>query len=90
MLKKLNVIGLINIQFAIRGSDIYILEVNPRASRTVPYVSKALNIPVAKIASQVMAGKKLKEFKNLDKKLDIFAIKEAVFLSINSQKSIQF
>ena len=77
--KKLNVIGLINIQFAIRGSDIYILEVNPRASRTVPYVSKALNIPVAKIASQVMAGKKLKEFKNLDKKLDIFAIKEAVF-----------
>ena len=77
--KKLNVVGLINIQFAIRGSDIYILEVNPRASRTVPYVSKALNIPVAKIASQVMAGKKLKEFKNLNKKPNIFAVKEAVF-----------
>ena len=77
--KKLNVVGLINIQFAIRGSYIYILEVNPRASRTIPYVSKALNIPVARIASQVMAGKKLKEFKNLNKKLDIFAIKEAVF-----------
>jgi carbamoyl-phosphate synthase large subunit len=77
--KKLNVIGLINIQFAIRGSEIFILEVNPRASRTVPYVSKALNIPVAKIASQVMAGKKLNQFENLDKKLDIYAIKEAVF-----------
>ena len=77
--KKLKVIGLINIQFAIRGSDIFILEVNPRASRTVPYVSKALNIPVAKIASQVMSGKKLKDFNNLDKKLNIFAIKEAVF-----------
>ncbi len=77
--KKLGVIGLINIQFAIRASKIFILEVNPRASRTVPYVSKALNIPVAKIASQVMAGKKLKEFKNLNKKLNIYAIKEAVF-----------
>ena len=77
--KKLRVIGLINIQFAIRESKIFILEVNPRASRTVPYVSKALNIPVAKIASQVMAGKKLKEFKNLNKKLNIYAIKEAVF-----------
>ncbi len=79
MAKKLKVIGLINIQFAIRGSKIFILEVNPRASRTVPYVSKALNIPVAKIASQVMAGKKLSDFKNLNKKLNIFAIKEAVF-----------
>ena len=77
--KKLKVVGLINIQFAIRNDDIFILEVNPRASRTVPYVSKALNIPIAKIASKVMAGKKLKEFKNLDKKLNIFAIKEAVF-----------
>ena len=77
--KKLKVVGLINIQFAIRNDDIFILEVNPRASRTVPYVSKALNIPIAKIASKVMAGKKLNEFKNLDKKLNIFAIKEAVF-----------
>ncbi len=77
--KALNVIGLINIQFAIKGNDIFILEVNPRASRTVPYVSKALNIPIAKIASEVMAGKKLKEYKNLDKKLNIYAVKEAVF-----------
>ena len=77
--KKLKVVGLINIQFAIRGLEIFILEVNPRASRTVPYVSKALNIPVAKIASQIMAGKKLTDFKNLNKKLNIFAIKEAVF-----------
>ena len=51
---------------AIKKDEIYVIEVNPRASRTVPYVSKALNIPVAKIASQVMAGKKLKEFKNLN------------------------
>src|SRR5210317_364683 len=77
--KKLKVIGLINIQFAMRNDEIFILEVNPRASRTVPYVSKALNIPIAKIASKVMAGKKLSDFKNLDKKLNIFAIKEAVF-----------
>ncbi len=77
--KALNVIGLINIQFAIKDNDIFILEVNPRASRTVPYVSKALNIPIAKIASEVMAGKKLKEYKNLDKKLNIYAVKEAVF-----------
>ena len=77
--KKLRVIGLINIQFAIRDKKIFILEVNPRASRTVPYVSKALNIPIAKIASQVMAGKKLSEFDNLNKKLNIYAIKEAVF-----------
>ncbi len=77
--KALNVIGLINIQFAIKDNDIFILEVNPRASRTVPYVSKALNIPIAKIASEVMAGKKLMEYKNLDKKLNIYAVKEAVF-----------
>ena len=55
------------------------LDSNPRASRTVPYVSKALNIPIAKIASEVMAGKKLMEYKNLDKKLNIYAVKEAVF-----------
>lgn len=60
--KELNVIGLMNIQFAVtQAGDIYILEVNPRASRTVPFVSKATGIPWAKVASRVMAGKKLKE-----------------------------
>ena len=61
--KGLNVIGLLNIQFAIKGSRIYVLEVNPRASRTVPFVSKATGVPLAKIAAQLMTGKKLPEFK---------------------------
>jgi len=58
----LKVQGLLNIQFAVKGSRIYVLEVNPRASRTVPFVSKARGIPLAKIAAQIMAGKKLKDF----------------------------
>ena len=60
--KALKVIGLLNIQFAIRGRNVYILEVNPRASRTVPFVSKATGIPLAKIAAKIMNGKKLKDF----------------------------
>jgi len=60
---NLRVVGLLNIQFAIKGHKIYVLEVNPRASRTVPFVSKALGIPLAKIAAQVMVGHKLKEYK---------------------------
>jgi carbamoyl-phosphate synthase large subunit len=59
--KALNVMGLVNIQFAIQRGRVYVIEVNPRASRTVPYVSKATGIPLAKIASRLMAGKKLKE-----------------------------
>jgi carbamoyl-phosphate synthase large subunit len=59
--KELNVIGLMNIQFAIRDNQIFLLEVNPRASRTVPFVSKAIGVPLAKMASRVMAGKKLRE-----------------------------
>ncbi|MCR4337947.1 MAG: carbamoyl-phosphate synthase large subunit, partial [Candidatus Omnitrophica bacterium] len=58
----LKVIGLLNIQFAIKGQKIFVLEVNPRASRTVPFVSKASGIPLAKVAAQIMAGKKLKDF----------------------------
>ncbi|PCJ56050.1 MAG: carbamoyl phosphate synthase large subunit [Candidatus Hydrogenedentota bacterium] len=58
---ELNVIGLMNIQFAVRDEDIFIIEVNPRASRTVPFVSKAVGMPLAKIAARVMAGKTLKE-----------------------------
>jgi carbamoyl-phosphate synthase large subunit len=59
MAKELNVIGLMNVQFAIRSDDVYVLEVNPRASRTVPFVSKAIGVPLAKMAARVMTGKKL-------------------------------
>jgi len=59
--RELNVIGLMNIQYAIKSDDLYILEVNPRASRTVPFVSKAIGVPLAKIAAKVMAGKTLDE-----------------------------
>lgn len=59
--KELNVIGLINIQYAVQNSDVFVLEVNPRASRTVPFVSKAIGIPLAKMAARIIAGKTLKE-----------------------------
>ncbi len=81
----LHVNGLINIQYAIADGEIYILEVNPRASRTVPFVAKATGIPVAKIASLVMAGEQLKDLMNIketeDKitNLKHFAVKEVVF-----------
>jgi len=76
---SLSVIGLINIQFAVKNKDIYVLEVNPRASRTVPFISKAIGIPVTKIAAQIMAGEKIEKF-NLEKEnKNTFAIKEAVF-----------
>ena len=78
----LNVIGLLNVQFAMQGDQIFVLEVNPRASRTVPFVSKAINIPVAKVAAKIMVGKKIKELKleNFDfRKLKHISIKEAVF-----------
>jgi carbamoyl-phosphate synthase large subunit len=76
---SLNVVGLINVQFAVKNGDIYVLEVNPRASRTVPFISKAIGIPIARIAARIMTGEKLKRF-NLEKRIsNIFAIKEAVF-----------
>ncbi len=75
----LNVVGLINIQFAIKNNEIYVLEVNPRASRTVPFVSKAIGIPIAKIASRVMAGEKISKFNLRKINFDKFSIKEAVF-----------
>jgi len=59
--KELNVIGLMNVQYAVKGDQLYVLEVNPRASRTVPYVSKAIGVPLAKLAAKIMAGKTLKE-----------------------------
>jgi carbamoyl-phosphate synthase large subunit len=78
--KALNVVGLMNIQFAIQNGVIYILEVNPRASRTVPFVSKATGIPLAKIAAQVMAGKTLKELGvSVERVPKYYSVKEAVF-----------
>ncbi|MGD8346156.1 MAG: carbamoyl-phosphate synthase large subunit [Lysobacterales bacterium] len=80
MAKELGVIGLMNAQFAIRGEEIFVLEVNPRASRTVPFVSKASSLPLAGIAARVMAGKSLKEQKYMREITpNFFSIKEAVF-----------
>ncbi|MDB2414521.1 carbamoyl-phosphate synthase large subunit [Rickettsiales bacterium] len=74
----LNVRGLMNVQFAVKDDEIYIIEVNPRASRTVPFVAKATNIPVAKIAARIMAGENLSDFALKEKKLKHIAVKEAV------------
>jgi len=75
----LKIKGFMNIQFAIKQDEIFVIEVNPRASRTVPFVSKAKNLPLAKIASRVMAGEKLKNFNLKSKTKKMFAVKEAVF-----------
>jgi len=76
----LGVVGLMNTQFAVRGNDVYVLEVNPRASRTVPFVSKATGLPLAGIAAKVMAGKSLKEQGQLREIIpNFYSIKEAVF-----------
>ncbi|MBM08750.1 MAG: carbamoyl phosphate synthase large subunit [Magnetovibrio sp.] len=76
----LNVVGLMNVQFAIKDQDIFILEANPRASRTVPFVAKATGVPLAKIAARVMAGERLEDFNlNSSSKYSHFAVKEAVF-----------
>ncbi|MBV7408050.1 carbamoyl-phosphate synthase large subunit [Maritimibacter sp. DP1N21-5] len=75
---ELGVVGLMNVQFAVKGDDIYLIEVNPRASRTVPFVAKAVGSPIASIAAQVMAGAKLSDFTLVDPLIDRFAVKEAV------------
>jgi carbamoyl-phosphate synthase large subunit len=77
---SLKVVGLINIQYAVKDSTVYVLEANPRASRTVPFVSKATGIPLAKIAAKLMMGKKLRELGVKERlKLKHVAVKEAVF-----------
>jgi len=78
--RALNVVGLMNIQFAIQAGVIYVLEVNPRASRTVPFVSKATGLPLAKIAARVMTGRKLKQLVGAVERVPAyFSVKEAVF-----------
>lgn len=80
MARALNVIGLMNVQFAIQDDVVYVLEVNPRASRTVPFVSKATGIPLAKVAARVMAGLSLNEQGIADEIVpDYYSVKEAVF-----------
>jgi carbamoyl-phosphate synthase large subunit len=79
MAKALGVIGLMNVQMAVKGTKIYVLEVNPRASRTVPFVSKATGIPLAKVATRLIIGEKLKDIKLPRRKLGLYAVKEAVF-----------
>ncbi len=77
--RELEVVGLMNVQFAVQNGDIYVLEVNPRASRTVPFVAKATGVPIAKIAARVMAGAKLGEFDLRRARADHIAVKETVF-----------
>ena len=80
MARALNVRGLMNVQFAVKGDDVYVLEVNPRASRTIPFVSKAIGVPLAKLAAKVMVGRSLREL-GFTKEIvpKHFSVKEAVF-----------
>src|SRR5204863_8588115 len=80
MARELKVRGLMNVQFAVKGETVYVLEVNPRASRTVPFVSKAIGVPLAKLAAKVMAGKKLTELGlTAEIRSNYWAVKESVF-----------
>ncbi len=79
MALALKVGGLMNVQYAVKDGDVYVLEVNPRASRTVPFVAKAVGLPIAKIASRIMAGESLASFNLKKPQLDHIAVKEAVF-----------
>ena len=75
----LGVKGLMNVQFAVNDGLVYLIEVNPRASRTVPFVAKAIGVPVAKIAARVMSGEKLADLPPIDWRIDYMTVKEAVF-----------
>ncbi|MCX5750009.1 MAG: carbamoyl-phosphate synthase large subunit [Candidatus Saganbacteria bacterium] len=90
MAKKLKVSGLMNVQYAIKSDKVYVLEVNPRASRTVPFVSKATGVSWAKIAARVMAGKTLKELKVKEAVPDHLSVKEVVlpFIKFSKQDTV--
>src|SRR5258708_7978992 len=80
MAKGLNVVGLMNVQFAIQGGKVFVLEVNPRASRTVPYVSKAIGVPLAKVAARCMVGQSLAKQRATREVIPpYYSVKEAVF-----------
>src|SRR3546814_14309154 len=77
--RGLNVLGLMNIQFAVKDGEVYLIEVNPRASRTVPFVAKAIGAPIAKIAARVMAGEKLRDLPSINRHIEHIAVQEAFF-----------
>jgi carbamoyl-phosphate synthase large subunit len=77
--RELGVVGLLNVQYAVKGRDVYVLEVNPRASRTVPFVSKAIGVALAKVAARVMVGKRLCELGLVPVRPRHVSVKEAVF-----------
>jgi len=77
--RALKVKGLMNVQYAVKDGEVYLIEVNPRASRTVPFVAKAVGAPIAKIAARVMAGEKLADLPKINLDVDYIAVKEAVF-----------
>ena len=89
MARELRVIGLMNVQYAVKGDTVYVLEVNPRASRTVPFVSKAIGVPLAKLAAQLMSGRSLREL-GFTRELwpSYWAVKESVFPLIGSMDKI--
>ncbi len=77
---ELNIVGLINIQYAVKNDNLYVLEVNPRASRTIPFISKVIGVPLAKLATRIMTGKTLDELGfTKEVKVNYFAVKESVF-----------
>ncbi len=79
--RALNVLGLMNVQYAVKDDEVYLIEVNPRASRTVPFVAKATGVPIAKVAARIMAGEMLADFElpDIREQLGHVAVKEAVF-----------
>jgi carbamoyl-phosphate synthase large subunit len=79
MARELKILGLMNVQVAVKGTMIYILEVNPRASRTVPFLSKATGVPLAKVATRIIMGEKLKNINISPPRIELYAVKEAVF-----------
>ncbi|MGI9087013.1 MAG: carbamoyl-phosphate synthase large subunit [Chthoniobacterales bacterium] len=88
MARELEVRGLMNVQFAVKGEDVYVLEVNPRASRTAPFVSKAIGVPLAKLAAKVMTGKTLAELEFTEEIIPkYFSVKEPVFPFLRYQGS---
>jgi carbamoyl-phosphate synthase large subunit len=90
--RALNVVGLMNVQFAMQKGMVYVLEVNPRASRTVPFVSKATGVPLAKVAARVMAGARLRdmELSDMPMALNRVAVKESVFPFVKFPQSSMF
>ena len=86
--KDLNVIGLMNVQFAIKDNQIFILEVNPRASRTVPFIAKVLGKPIAKLATKIMLGSKIENMNLKENVIKLMLLKKQFFLLINFQMLI--